>query len=95
MLNVVVALVGFYCMVESISAAAEMHKGDRLCRFGKYMLAGASGMYCITVAIYGHATFGMLLLVSAIALGVWPRTLHRLTGCRRNTDFNWVDRYPQ
>lgn len=87
MLNVVVAFIASYCVIESISAAAEMHKGDRLCRFGKYMLAGVSGMYCITTALYGHATYGMLLLVSAIALGIWPRTLHRLSGGRRKADY--------
>lgn len=86
LLNILVILVGFYCVLESISAAAEMHKGDRLCRIGKYLLAGASGLYVISKGLSWHATWDMLLLSAAIALGVWPRMVYRITGGRRNTD---------
>jgi len=86
LLNILVTIVGIYCLLESISAASDMHKGDRLCRLGKYLLAGASGLYLILKGFSGHATWGMLLLSAAIALGIWPRMVYRVMGGRRNTD---------
>lgn len=85
--NVIVILLGLYCVLESISAAGEMNKGDRLCRIGKYMLAGASGLYCVLIGMHSDATFGLALLIAAVALGIWPRMIYRITGCRRGTDF--------
>jgi uncharacterized membrane protein len=86
LVNFIVFLIGLYCVLESISAAAEMHKGDRFCRLAKYLLAGASGLYVISVAVHSAASIGMLILITAVALGLWPRMVYRLTGGRRNTD---------
>jgi hypothetical protein len=86
LIHILVFLVGFYCLLESVSAAADMHKGDRLCRLGKYMLAGASGLYVMSIAMRNDANIGILILISAVALGLWPRMVYRITGGRRNTD---------
>lgn len=86
LINILVFLIGLYCVLESISAAADMHKGDRFCRLTKYLLAGASGIYVIFVAVHFAASVGMLILITAVALGLWPRMVYRLTGGRRNTD---------
>ena len=86
LVNILVVLIGFYCVLESISAAADMHKGDRFCRLAKYLLAGASGLYVISVVAHSSASIGMLILITAVALGLWPRMVYRITGGRRNTD---------
>jgi len=86
LINILVLLVGIYCVLESVSAAAEMHKGDRFCRLAKYLLAGSSGLYVISVAMHSAASIGMLILITAVALGLWPRMVYRITGGRRNTD---------
>lgn len=86
LINILVLLVGIYCVLESVSAAAEMHKGDRFCRLAKYLLAGASGLYVISIAMHSEASIGMLILIAAVALGLWPRMVYRITGGRRNTD---------
>lgn len=86
LVNLLVLLVGIYCVIESVSAAAEMHKGDRFCRLAKYLFAGASGLYVISIALHSSANVGMLILITAVALGLWPRMVYRITGGRRNTD---------
>ena len=86
LVNVLVFVLGFYCFLESISAAADMHKGDRLCRFGKYMFAGAGGLYVILLALHHQANVGILILIAAVALGLWPRMVYRITGGRRCAD---------
>lgn len=60
-----------------------MHKGDRLCRFGKYLLSGITGVYAIYEGVHGQASWQLVMLQSAVALGVWPRMVFRLTGERR------------
>lgn len=86
LVNILVFVIGLYCVLESVSAAAEMHKGDRFCRLAKYLLAGASGLYVISIALHSSASVGVLILITAIALGLWPRMVYRITGGRRNTD---------
>jgi len=86
LVNILVVLVGFYCLLESLSAAADMHKGDRFCRLAKYLLAGTSGLYVILVVVHSSASIGLLILITAVALGLWPRMVYRITGGRRNTD---------
>lgn len=82
-LNILVIIIGIYCLLESISAASDMHKGDRLCRLGKYLLAGASGLYVALKGLSGHANLEILLFSSAIALCIWPRMVYRVTGRQR------------
>jgi uncharacterized membrane protein len=86
LVNIFVVLVGFYCVLESISAAADMHKGDRFCHLAKYLLAGASGLYVISVVVHASASVGILILITAVALGLWPRMVYRITGGRRSAD---------
>ena len=74
---------GMYCALESVAAAAEMHKGDRLCRIGKYLLSGVTGLYAFYEGIHGGATWQLIMLQSAVALGVWPRMVFRINGERR------------
>lgn len=81
--NFLAVLIGLYCLLESISAAGDMHKGDRLCRFGKYLLSGVTGLYAFYVGVHGGATWQLVMLQSAVALGVWPRMVFRIKGERR------------
>jgi uncharacterized membrane protein YfcA len=81
--NFLAILIGLYCLLESVSAAGDMHKGDRLCRFCKYLLSGITGFYAIYEGVHGGATWQLVMLQSAVALGVWPRMVFRLTGERR------------
>jgi hypothetical protein len=82
-INFFLLLVGLYCLLESVAVAGEMHKGDRLCRVGKYLLSGVTGFYVICEALAGHGTWQLLMLQTAVALGVWPRMVYRIVGNRR------------
>jgi len=81
--NLLLIIISLYCVLESISAAGEMHKGDRVCRVGKYLLAACSGLYAITEAMSGHATWQLLMMQSAIFLCLWPRMVARYEAKRR------------
>jgi hypothetical protein len=83
-LNFLAVAIGLYCFLESISAAGDMHGGDRLCRVGKYLLSGITGLYAIYEGIHGAATWELVMLQFAVALGVWPRMVFRLFGERRS-----------
>jgi len=54
-----------------------------LCRFGKYLLSGITGVYAVYEGVHGQASWQLVMLQSAVALGVWPRMVFRLTGERR------------
>lgn len=94
LLNVLVVIIGVYCMLESISAAADMHGGDRLCRVSKYLLASVSGAMAIYSGVTHSATMYMLVMIASVALCIWPRMVYRLFGGQRNTDSH-ADRVPQ
>lgn len=79
LINILAFAIGFYCLLESISAAADMHKGDRLCRLAKYLFAGSSGFYVMLIAMHGYVSIGLLLLIASVALGIWPRMVSRIT----------------
>ncbi|MDP3088882.1 MAG: hypothetical protein Q8M99_11935 [Methylotenera sp.] len=82
----IVALIGLYCLLESISAAADMHGGDRLCRFLKFFMAAISGVIAIYHGAIGGSNIQMLVLITSVALGIWPRMVYRLFGGQRNSD---------
>lgn len=92
MLNALVIILGLYCVLESISASAAMHKGDRLCRLAKFLGAGISGLFAIRIGLLGIANFTTFVMIASIALGVWPRMVFRITGGQRETD-HWKGRY--
>lgn len=82
--NLTLFVLGLYTTLESISAAADMHKGDRLCRFLKFLLSACAGLYSMTESMAMHGTWQLLMMQSAIALGVWPRMVYRIFGGQRN-----------
>ena len=92
LLNIMVVIVGLYCVLESISAASDMHKGDRLCRFLKFLLAGVSGLIAVYQGLHLSASIGIFIMIMSIALGIWPRMVYRILGGQRNTDV-WKGRY--
>lgn len=92
LLNCVVIVIGAYCVLESLSAAADMHGGDRLCRFFKFLFAAISGAICVYKGFHLEASIGLLVMITSIALGVWPRMVYRIFGGQRNTDI-WKGRY--
>jgi uncharacterized membrane protein len=81
--NLLAIVIGLYCFLESVSAAGDMHGGDRLCRLGKYLLSGITGLYAFYEGVHGVATWQLVMLQFAVALGVWPRMVFRLFGERR------------
>ncbi len=80
--------IGLYCVLESLSAAADMEKGDRFCRFCAHLLAALSGIYAIAIGIKGIANTGHLLVFINLALFMWPRMVFRLFGGQRSNDYH-------
>lgn len=74
--QIIAILIGLYLVAESISAAALMPGGDRLCRVAKYMLTGLAGV-CL-IGDYKNADGLHLLMGAALALFVWPKMASRI-----------------
>lgn len=74
--QIIVFLLGLYLLGEAIAAAALMDGGDRLCRVAKYLVTGVVGI-CLMVSP-GKADLLHITLACALALFVWPKTLHRI-----------------
>lgn len=92
LMNIMVVIIGLYCMLESISAAGDMHGGDRLCRILKFLLAGVSGLIAVYQGMHSSASISLLVMITSIALGIWPRMVYRIFGGQRGTDM-WKGRY--
>lgn len=74
--QIVAILLGLYLVAESISAAALMPGGDRLCRLAKYLVTGVAGICLVSAS---KDVDGLhLIMAAAIALFVWPKMLARI-----------------
>lgn len=85
-INILVFVIGAYCVLESISAAADMDRGDRYCRVAKFLFSLVSGAYAAYTAATVGATIWTLVQILAVALAIWPRMIFRLFGGQREYD---------
>lgn len=87
-MNIILFLIGLYIFLECISAAANMHKGDRFCRMFAYLLGSLSGLYAMAIAWQGIANTGHILVFLSLALFLWPRMIYRVLGGQRANDYS-------
>lgn len=74
MLQMLSGVVGFYLVIEAVSASAEMNEGDSFFCIVKYLFVGYVGSSLI---MYTY-TWDKLIYASTIALFLLPKLGHRI-----------------
>lgn len=80
----VLGVMGLFIVLICIYQAIEMHNGDRLCRFLKYVTTCAVGALSIAFAFAGLTMPAMLISTAALALFLWPTVIYFYRGEYRN-----------
>jgi hypothetical protein len=76
MVQIISILIGLYLLYEAMEAAAQMERGDKVCRVAKYLLVAVIGLRLIVES--GQADIWHLVMAAALALFVWPKMLDRI-----------------